>query len=203
MKFEEQDVVHINVYSIDYLLRCIIEKSSEQSLKLQPVSGKIDMLQISDPVVIIYSNENQIKTVPGDVASLDSRSCGFEVIVRNLEVNQDRRVFERYPVSLAISARKKYSNKRLHMLVRNLSLYGMGVISPVDLELEELIDIDLITEKNMFYFNGKVVWKNRLNSEYLEYGMQLTNYDIATQYQYQEYLKKQMNIYMAMIPKGR
>lgn len=203
MKFEEQDVVHLSVYSIDYLLRCIIEKTSEQSLRLHPVSGKIDMLQILDPVVIVYNYDNQIKIVPGDIALLDSRSGQFEVNVRSLEVNQDRRVFERYPVSLAVSARRKYSNKRLHMLVRNLSLYGMGVISPVDLEIEELIDIDLITEKCMFYFNGKVVWKNRLSSDYIEYGMQLTNYDIATQYQYQEYLKKQMNSYLAMIPKGR
>jgi hypothetical protein len=120
-----------------------------------------------------------------------------------MEVNQDRRVFERYPVSLAISARRKYSNKRLHMLVKNLSLYGMGVISPVELEVEEMIDIDLITDKNMFYFNGMVMWKNTLSSDCFEYGLQLTNYDIATQYQFQEYLKKQISNYINMIPKAR
>ena len=33
------------------------------------------------------------------------------------------------------------------MLVRNISLYGMMVISEVELDVEEQIDIDLITEK--------------------------------------------------------
>lgn len=102
-----------------------------------------------------------------------------------------------------ISARKKYSKKRLHMLVRNISLYGMMVISEVELDVEEQIDIDLITEKNMFYFSGMVVWKNRLVNDSFEYGLQLTHYDIATRYMFQEYLTKQKTNFANMIPRAR
>lgn len=203
MSNEKQDFVYISVYSIDYLLKCIVADSSDKSLKLCPVSGKLDMLQMYDPVVIVYSRADQIKTIQGDVASIDISCCQFDLNIRDMEIYQDRRVFERYPASLAISARRKYSSKRLHMLVKNISLYGMGVISPVDLEVEEMVDIDLITDRSMFYFNGKVVWKNRFSSEYFEYGMQLTNYDVATQYQFQEYLKKQTNYYLSLIPRAR
>jgi hypothetical protein len=203
MSFETGDIIYISIYSIDYLLKCNVADSSDNQLILNPVSGKTDMLQIYDPVVIVSNKEGQIKPVPGDIASIDKRAGQFVLNVRDLEVNQERRVFERYPVSLAISARRKYSSKRLHMLVRNISLYGMGVISPVDLEPEELIDIDLITDRGMFYFNGKIVWKNRLCDEYFEYGMQLTNYDIATQYQFQEYLNKLSAHYEYQIPRSR
>lgn len=203
MSNEKQDFVYISVYSIDYLLKCIVADSSDKSLKLCPVSGKLDMLQMYDPVVIVYSRADQIKTIQGDVASIDISCCQFDLNIRDMEIYQDRRVFERYPASLAISARRKYSSKRLHMLVKNISLYGMGVISPVDLEVEEMVDIDLITDRSMLYFNGKVVWKNRFSSEYFEYGMQLTNYDVATQYQFQEYLKKQTNYYLSLITRAR
>jgi hypothetical protein len=184
-------------------LKCTVTDTSDKILKLSPLSKKLDMLQMCDPVVIVCSRDGQIKTIPGDVASIDSKACEFELNLNDIEVNQERRVFERYPVSLAISARRKYSSKRLHMLVKNISLYGMGVISPVDLEVEELVDIDLITDRGMFYFNGKIVWKNKFSSEYFEYGMQLTNYDIATQYQFQNFLNKQTHYYMNLIPKAR
>ncbi len=203
MGIETQDVVYISVYSIDYLLKCTVTDTSDKILKLSPLSKKLDMLQMCDPVVIVCSRDGQIKTIPGDVASIDSKACEFELNLNDIEVNQERRVFERYPVSLAISARRKYSSKRLHMLVKNISLYGMGVISPVDLEVEELVDIDLITDRGMFYFNGKIVWKSKFSSEYFEYGMQMTNYDIATQYQFQNFLNKQTHYYMNLIPKAR
>lgn len=204
MGIETQKLVYISIYSIDYLLKCTVTDTSDKILKLCPFSGKLDMLQMYDPVVIVSSGEDgQIITTPGDIASIDSRSCQFELNIHDMEVDKDRRVFERYPASLAISARRKFSSKRLHMLVKNISLYGMGVISPVDLESEELVDIDLITDRNMFYFSGKIVWKNKISSEYFEYGMQLTNYDIATQYQFQEYLNKQIQHYANLIPRAR
>ncbi len=203
MTIAKQDVVYISVYSVDYLLKCTVEEASDKLLKLSPFSGKLDMLQICDPVVVVTSKGDQIDMIQADVASIDIGSCQVDLNIHDMDVYQDRRVFERYPASLAISARRKYSSKRLHMLVRNISLYGMGVISPVDLEVEELVDLDLITDRSMFYFNGKIVWKNKFSSEYFEYGMQLTNYDVATQYQFQEYLKKQTAHFANMIPKAR
>ena len=89
------------------------------------------------------------------------------------------------------------------MLVRNISLYGMMVVSEADLEVEEHIDIDLITEKNMFYFSGMVVWKNKLTDNSFEYGLHLTHYDIATRYMFQDYLTKQKSNFANMIPKAR
>lgn len=203
MKLEQQGEVFISIYSIDYLLRCSVVETSGNFAKIHPASGKTEMFQICDPVVIISYHANQIEIVPADVISIDTKSCNIELSISNIDVDQERRIFERYPVSLEISARRKYSNKRLHMLVKNVSLYGMGAISSTELEVEDLIDIDLITEKNMFYFSGKVMWRKKLNDIYFEYGIQLTDYDVATQYQYQDYLNKQISYYISLIPKAR
>ena len=199
---EQQGEVLIDIYSIDYLLRCNILELTQDILKLSPVSGKTDMFQKYDPVVVISNDAGNITAAAGDVTDIDSASKSITLSIRNEEVPEERRVFDRYPASLMVSARKKYLNKRIYMLVKNLSLYGMGVISEVELDEEESIDIDLITEKNMFYFSGKVIWKKQLDNIF-EYGLQLTHYDIATKYHFQDYLNKQLSNYANMIPKAK
>lgn len=203
MKINPQHELLLSIYSIDYLLRCNVVELTEKNLKIMPVSGKTDMFQLLDPVVLITVDINDIKTVSADVTDIDGRAGSVSLFLRNEDVPHERRVFERYPVSLMISARKKFSSKRLHMLVRNISLYGMMVVSEADLEVEEHIDIDLITEKNMFYFSGMVVWKNKLTDNSFEYGLHLTHYDIATRYMFQNYLTKQKSNFANMIPKAR
>jgi hypothetical protein len=203
MKINPQHELLLSIYSIDYLLRCNVVELTEKNLKIMPVSGKTDMFQLLDPVVLITVDINDIKTVSADVTDIDGRAGSVSLFLRNEDVPHERRVFERYPVSLMISARKKFSSKRLHMLVRNISLYGMMVVSEADLEVEEHIDIDLITEKNMFYFSGMVVWKNKLTDNSFEYGLHLTHYDIATRYMFQDYLTKQKSNFANMIPKAR
>ncbi len=202
MKLERQREILLGIYSIDYLLKCSVIEFSEKVLKLSPISGKTDMFQKYDPVVIITDTGGDITADAADVAEVGDMSGLITLNVYDEEVPEERRVFERYPVSLMISARKKYSNRRMHMLVKNISLYGMGVVSQVELEDEELIDIDLITDRSMFYFNGKVVWKKQQDDIY-EYGLQLTHYDVATQYNFQEYLARQKTNYANMILKAR
>lgn len=192
----------LKIYSIDYLLKCKIDEVGERKLGLSPLSGKVDMFQIHDPVVAIAYEEKQIRIFPADVTNIDSKSGRVEFNRPVMEVQDERRIFERYPVSLVASARKKYSNKRLHFIAKNLSMFGMGAISRTELEEEELLDIDLITEKNMFYLSGKIVWKNVLGSCF-EYGIQLTHIDVATKQAYEAYLENQKTEYSKMILKAR
>jgi hypothetical protein len=203
MRIDPQRELLLSIYSIDYLLRCNVVELMDKNLKLVPVSGKTDMFQLLDPVVLISVDYNEITTTSADVTAIDTESGNVSLFIRDEDVPVERRVFERYPVSLMISARKKFSSKRIHMLVKNISLYGMMVVSETELDVEEQIDIDLITERNMFYFSGMVVWKNRLINDCFDYGLQLTHYDIATRHLFQEYLTKQKTNYANMISKAR
>jgi hypothetical protein len=202
MNLDLQREIHLGIYSIDYLLKCSVIEFFENVLKLSPISGKTDMFRKYDPVVLITNAAGNIDTTAADVVDIDKGSSRITLFTRDEDVPEERRVFERYPASLEVSARKKYSNKRLQMIVKNISLYGMGVVSHEDLEAEELIDIDLITDRNMFYFSGKVVWKKPLDGIF-DYGLQLTHYDVATKYLFQEYLTRQKMNYSNMIPKAR
>lgn len=202
MKLNLQREILLGIYSIDYLLRCSVVEFSENILKVSPISGKTDMFQKYDPVVLITNDTGNIDTAAADVADIDKSSGRITLYTRDEEVPEERRVFERYPVSLMISARKKYSSKRLQMIVKNISLYGMGAISQEEFDCEDLIDIDLITDRNMFYFSGKVIWKKQLDGIF-DYGLQLTDYDVATKYLFQEYLDKQKLNYSNMLSKAR
>lgn len=203
MIIDPQRELLLNIYSIDYLLRCNVVELADKNIKLSPVSRKLDMFQVFDPVVLISVDMNDIQTTSADVTAIDAKSGIVSLYMRNEEVPVERRVFERYPVSLMVSARKKYSNRRMQMLVRNISLYGMMVVSDSELDEHEHIDIDLITEKNMFYFSGMVVWKKKVINNCFEYGLQLTHYDIATRYQFQDYLSRQKANFANMIPRAR
>lgn len=203
MKIDPRHELLLSIYSIDYLLRCNVVELTDRNIKLSPVSGKTDMFQPLDPVVLIYADTDDLQTASADVTDIDTKSGTVSLFMRNEEVPVERRVFERYPVSLMVSARKKYSNRRMQMLVRNISLYGMMVVSDSELDEHEHIDIDLITEKNMFYFSGMVVWKKKVINNCFEYGLQLTHYDIATRHQFLDYLSRQKANFANMIPRAR
>ncbi|HOQ07062.1 MAG TPA: PilZ domain-containing protein [Clostridiales bacterium] len=151
---------------------------------------------------MISVDANDIQTASAEVTAIDTKSGIVSLYMRDEEVPVERRVFERFPVSLMISARKKFSSKRMHMLVRNISLYGMMVVSETELDEEEQIDIDLITDKNMFYLRGMIVWKKKVNNCF-EYGLRLTHYDVATRYLFQDYLSRQKANFASMIPRAR
>lgn len=203
MSIPQQEEILLGIYSIDYLLRCMIIDSSENVLRLTPVSGKVDMFQLYDPVVLLQNCSSDLDIIPADVSEIDSEQSIVTFNLRSKEAPEERRIFERHPVSLAVSARRKYSSKRIHLAVKNISLYGMCVVSQADLEVEELVDIDLITDRNMFFFSGQVIWKNTIVDDCSEYGLKLTSYDIATKNSFEEFLGRQREYYLNMIPKAR
>lgn len=203
MNLTQQEEILLSIYSVDHLMKCRVMETPESAVKLSPVSGKVDMFQVYDPVVLIfYDQTKQLQTVPADISLIDRSSAAITALIREKEIMEERRIFERYPVSLEVSARKKFSSKRLRFIVKNISLYGMGAVSQSDLEVDEPIDIDLITDRSMFFFNGKVVWKRNLD-KYFEYGLQYTLYDVATKSLLEDFLTKQKSEYIKMMPRAR
>ena len=196
------DEIVLKIYSIDYLLKCRIDGNNGRIVKLAPLSGKVDMFQIDDPTVLLFYLDGHLHMLPADVRSIDKSAGLVELEYPEKEINEERRIFERYPVSLTVSARRKFSGKRLHFVAKNVSMYGMAVISQVELDEEEQIDIDLITDKSMFYFSGRLVWKRKLQNCF-EYGLQLTHFDIATKSSFEAYLEKQRQEYEKMLSKAR
>ena len=203
MSLTQQEELLLSIYSVDHLLKCRVIETPESAVVLAPVSGKVDMFQVYDPVVLIfYDHEKQLQTLPADVSLIDKSSATITALVHEKDIEEERRIFERYPVSLEVSARKKFSSKRLRLIVKNISLYGLGAVSQSELEVDEPVDIDLITERSMFFFTGKVIWKKNLDS-YFEYGLQFTVYDVATKNLLEEFLLKQKSEYIKMMTKAR
>lgn len=202
MELIQNGEILLKIYSLDYLLKCRVDEVSEKELKLSPLSGEVGMFQANDPVVILYYEGKYLKTIPADVSAID-KSAGQVTFTRpEMAIFEERRIFERYPVSLIVSARRKFSNKRLHLIAKNISLYGLGAISEADLDEEELVDIDLITDKAMFYFSGKIVWKKK-SGQGFEYGIQLTHVDVVTKRLLEDYLEGQKTEYERMFSKAR
>jgi PilZ domain. len=194
--------IAIQVHSIDYVLKCRVCSISENELKFAPLEKEADMFQVNEPVVIMYMEEGYLQFESGDIIGVDMTNNIVELHIIDFEINEERRIFERYPVSMAVSARRKFSNKRLFLVAKNISQYGMQAISKAELDVDESVDIDLITGKFMFYFVGKVVWKEPKGSSY-EYGFQLTNFDVSTKNLMEAYLSKLKDEYKSMYTKAK
>lgn len=202
MKLNQNDEIYLKIYSIDHLLKCKITEISDKIIKLATASGKVDMFVHNAPTVLVFYENKQLETLPADVEDIDKSSGIVTLKLPGQEIGAERRLHERYPASLIVSARKKYSNKRLELIAKNISMYGMGVISKNEFAENEQVDLDLITEKNMFYISGMILWKKPLD-DLFEYGLQLTHFDIATKRSLEEYLSR-LKIELAnMIPKAR
>lgn len=181
--------IGIQIHSIDYLLKCNIVGKSGNLITVSPIERRVDMFQLNEPVVVVYVEDGNLQLYSGSATSVDFINNSAEIQVVEDEVESERRIFERYPVSMSVSARRKYSSKRLEMVARNLSEYGMCATSTVELDIDEDIDLDLITGKYMFYFSGKVVWRKQLGNNF-EYGFQLTSIDVSTKSALKAYLDK-------------
>lgn len=194
--------IAIQVHSIDYVLKCRVCSISGKKLILSPLEKEVDMFQENDPIVIMYLEEGLLQFGSGDIVGVDMPNNTVNVLLTELDNTEERRIFERYPVSMAVSARRKFSNKRLSLVAKNISQYGMHAVSKVNLDIEESVDIDLITGKYMFYFVGKVIWKEPKGSSF-EYGFQLTDFDVSTKNLMESYLNKLKDEYRSMYSKAK
>lgn len=195
----------IQIYSMDFGMKCTISERQGMEVTILISYGKCDMVRINDPVVFMYMNNDIFQCRSARVLSADYKNCSLRLLIAEDLEKEEKRVFERYPISLEASARKKFQNKRINLVAKNASLYGLGVISNFEIEIDEFLDLDLITKKNMFYFSAKIVWKKILegSENNYEYGLHIKDIDVATINILDEYLKKLRVMYMDMYEKAR
>lgn len=198
----QMDEIAIHIHSVEYALKCRVCGINSNRILASPVIDKVDMFQLNDPVVCMYMDNGNMQFKSGKVKAVSDSGKTVEILVAEHYVDEERRIFERYPASMYVSARRKFSGKRLHLVAKNISEYGLEAISPIDLDIDEWIDIDLITGKYMFYFVGKVIWKHVVDNGF-EYGFQLTHFDVATKLSFEAFLGKLKEVYSNMYLKAR
>jgi hypothetical protein len=196
------DKIAFQVFTTDNLIKCDVIKMSQDIVTAVPVLNKTDMFQKGYPVVCMYLSNGTLEFRSGEILDVNDKNSELTVSIHFEEIKEERRIFERYPVSLEVSARRKFSNKRFMLVAKDLSEYGLGALSKTDLELDEIIDMNLITGKYMFYFVGKVAWKKEVN-DYFEYGFQLTEFDITTKASMESYLGKLYEEYKKLFQKSK
>lgn len=148
----------------------------------------------NDPVVV-YSIKNQrAEILSCDVTAKDLNDC---VLIAKKEVKgstqwEEKRQFERYPVSLYADIKVKSLSKRNFALIKNLSYSGMLIYSKAEIPEEEQFDIDLYADKQVIFLKAVTVRKLE-HTEFSEYGIQMVYTDfnsIETMKKYVEGLRE-------------
>lgn len=181
--------VSIKHYSMfDYLSAFVVDMS-DTVIKAKFKSGlaELDFFP-EDPVLIDFSDENNLYFLSGEIDNIDSMSpLILSIKVKKIEKKDTLRKSERFPVSLA-STIDRESGGTYFSIVKNLSISGFKVNCKESINMGEFVNVSVIIDK---YYNiqctGKIVRKNKLAYSF-EYGIEITEISQASSATYQNYI---------------
>lgn len=128
----------------------------------------------NDPIVMGFEEENIVNICESTILGIDYQQNTFGLTVTNVISITDRRITQRFPVSLCAYILDK--DEKNFAYIRNMSLEGLSLCSKVEYELDQNLRINTTIEDRNLEFDANIVWKNE--SKYgFEYGLEYNKSD--------------------------
>ncbi|MFZ5987875.1 MAG: PilZ domain-containing protein [Bacillota bacterium] len=158
MKFKVGEVVTLKHYSGKKINKGLISNSHDNSLIVKPDK---DFLVYSyfdnDPIVLGYENEELINICEGVITFLNYKENSFGLTVNNMQSITNKRITQRFPVSLC--AYITHRNTRNFAYMRNISLDGLSLCTKHEFDKGEIFTIHTSIETIDLIFDARVIWK--------------------------------------------
>lgn len=170
MNFKVGEIVTLKHYSAKKINKGIISNIENRILTIKP---ERDFLIYSyfdnDPIVIGLESEDIISVCEGVIDSINYNNNTFSVDIINFESLINRRVCQRFPVSLF--AYIYHNNLKDFAYIRNLSLEGLSLCTKKEFDKGKIISIDTTIEDEDFNIEAQIMWKK--DSKFgFEYGLE-------------------------------
>lgn len=178
--FNTGETVFIYHYSGTKPYKCSILEEKDDILKVCIDKGYayIELLK-NDPTVIAYLQDNEIKTLGSYIVGIDNANSKLELRIddEHSVPGQERRIYERYPVSLYADIKTKAA-QRATAILKNISYSGMLIYSKSEFPVDTVIDIDIFLDKQVMDLKAKVIRAVK-RADFNEYGLQViySSYD--------------------------
>lgn len=170
MNLKVGEVVTLKHYSGKKINKGVISNISDNYLVIKPDKEfLIFNFFDNDPIVMGFEDENIVNICESTISSINYQQNTFGLTVNNVITITDRRVTQRFPVSLCAYILDK--EEKNFSYIRNMSIEGLSICSKLEYENGQSLKINTTIEDKNLEFDAKVVWKNE--SKYgFEYGLE-------------------------------
>ena len=167
--------------------------NSDNPLKVSLVSNSIEnfctvkvidksslIIKKGDPIILgLMNDESQIKILGGNIigASVDANNINHFIITTDKEfLSNDKRQFQRYPVSVYGSYKREGLNNIFGASIKDISCNGLRFYSTEDVQVGEIIHLDIIFKDTKEIFTCQVLRKGKYFDRF-EYGLSILHKD--------------------------
>ncbi|MFZ5987495.1 MAG: PilZ domain-containing protein [Bacillota bacterium] len=189
MQLKDGEIVTVAHYSEGSPFKSVVFQAGNDTvtLKLTREFSAYNLFE-GDPIVLGFQVGNEIYISECIIHVINLKEGIVEVKIDNTEFITDKRVYERFPVSLYADVRSDSSRKRSVCFIKNLSLEGLGIVSKDEFTEGQEIELDIYIDKRVLPLTGVVTRKKSVMSSY-EYGLKIFYKDFNTKNSLKLHLK--------------
>jgi len=190
MKLEAGAAVSVRHYSGIRPFKSIVNEVKEDAVTLK-LTREFTAAGISegDPITVGYALEREISICSCTVVSINSKAGAIGLKIDSADTLMDKRILDRFPVSLYAEVRLKDSSKRNTITIKNLSIGGMQISSQNEFTEGQDIEINAFLDKNVVTLKAEIVWKTK-NFSRFDYGLKT----LYTNYNTRNYIKLYLQV---------
>lgn len=149
----------------------IISTSTESFFTVQTINKFPKHISKGDPVIVADTVKKAI--IGGNIVGAFPEKKNIVIQTDTVNpVDDNRRKFVRYPVSLYGHTRGKDKSKQYDVLLKDISCAGLRIITELDMEIGMVTDFDIFYKNNVKRITATVLRKNA-RFERLEYGLSI------------------------------
>lgn len=190
MELNVGDIVAIRHYSTVNPFTTVILKIEDNFITIKLTKDfAMNSLFEGEPLVIGYSSENKVFLLSCDIETIDIVNSTAVLKPDNDETFVNLRRHERFPISLYADVLTLDSRKKHVVIIKDLSQYGMLIYSKSDFQLNEFVEINVFTEKDVVFIKGSIMRKIE-GPNYKKYGLMITYQNLKSINLIEGYLKR-------------
>lgn len=187
MKLRTGDIVSVAHYSEKNPFQSVVLDVSENEVLLNlPNQFSVYNLFEDDPAVLGFQSGSDIFVSECSIQSINAQEGSAALKIENTEHIKEKRIFERFPVSLYADMIPQNGSKKA-AYVRNISLNGLFVISKNELAVGDKVVFDTFIDNRILKLPGTVMWKMKSSNNF-HYGINIMFQDYNTKNSLKLYL---------------
>lgn len=176
MDIKNGDVINLGHYSNRTNSLARIIEISGAFLKLELLSKRNAKFEAEEPAVIICNSDSGFFVKGCSIISVDENGYLIKICCDNNCTGENKRMYDRYPVSYYTDLKFLSENKRYPALVKDISKYGFKILTEVEIPIDQMIEISPYLDKKLIFITAsiiRVVKKNKFH----EYGAKISGED--------------------------
>ena len=190
MNFVPGMVVTVRHYSLLNVFKSVVLDVRDRFVTLKLTREfSVTRFLVGDPLVVAYIEGEAIKIVGGRLTALHPETEQLEFKMDVAESEASNRLYERYPVSQYADIRLSDTGRKFQALIKDISNYGMLILTKESLYKGQKIDIDIFLLRDIMSLKAEVV-RSHTGKVYMEYGLKILHRGPVVYNRIVNYVKK-------------